>query len=141
LRDSSKVDCAQIKANLISNIYVINTFLDLIRNGKEKKIIYISSPSGDVEFNRITGISTLLGYSASKAGMNVIITKFGVELAQYGIKTLSLSPGWVNTDAGQLIERRIVSAYVTNSEQLKRSRVTRSSVNSCCMHFESLIKA
>jgi NAD(P)-dependent dehydrogenase (short-subunit alcohol dehydrogenase family) len=131
LRDSSKVDCAQIKANLISNIYVINTFLDLIRNGKEKKIIYISSPSGDVEFNRITGISTLLGYSASKAGMNVIITKFGVELAQDGIKTLSLSPGWVNTDAGQLIERRIVSAYVTNSKQLKRSRVNRSSANSC----------
>ena len=27
------------------------------------------------------------------------------ELAQYGIKTLSLSPGWVNTDAGQPIRK------------------------------------
>jgi NAD(P)-dependent dehydrogenase (short-subunit alcohol dehydrogenase family) len=105
LSDNSKVDCSQINANLISNIYVINSFLDLIRNGKEKKIIFISSSSGDVEFTRVTGISTLLGYSVSKAGMNIVMTKFGVELAQHGIKTLSLSPGWVNTDAGQSIRK------------------------------------
>ncbi|KAJ3544368.1 hypothetical protein NM208_g3088 [Fusarium decemcellulare] len=92
-----------IKANLISNIYVINTFLNLIRNGEEKKIIFISSPSGDVEFNRVTGISTVLGYSVSKAGMNIVTTKFGTELAQDGIKTLSLSPGWVDTDAAQAV--------------------------------------
>ncbi|KAI9687157.1 MAG: hypothetical protein M1822_002568 [Bathelium mastoideum] len=92
-----------IKANLISNIYVINSFLDLVRNGKEKKIIFISSPSGDIEFNRVTGITTVLGYSVSKAGMNIVTTKFGAELAQDGIKTLSMSPGWVNTDAGQSI--------------------------------------
>jgi len=90
-----------IKVNLISNIYVINSFLGLVRNGKEKKIIFISSPSGDVEFNRVTGISTVLGYSISKAGMNVVTTKFGAELAQDGIKTLSLSPGWVDTDAAR----------------------------------------
>lgn len=37
--------------------------------------------------------------------MNIVTTKFGVELAQDGIKTLSLSPGWVNTDAGQSIRK------------------------------------
>jgi NAD(P)-dependent dehydrogenase (short-subunit alcohol dehydrogenase family) len=99
----AKVDRAQIKANLISNVYVINSFLDLIRNGKEKKIIFISSPSGDVEFTRVTGIASVLGYSVSKAGMNMVATKFGAELAPEGIKTLSMSPGWVNTDAGQCI--------------------------------------
>ncbi|RMZ75560.1 hypothetical protein DV737_g5233, partial [Chaetothyriales sp. CBS 132003] len=92
-----------IKANLISNIDVINAFLDLVRKGKEKKIIFISSPSGDVEFNRVTGISTVLGYSVSKAGMNVVMTKFGAELAQEGIKTLSPSPGWVATDAAEAV--------------------------------------
>jgi len=90
---------------VISNIYVINSFLDLVRNGKEKKIIFISSSSGDVEFTRVTGISTVLGYSVSKAGMNMVTTKFGTELAPEGIKTLSLSPGWVNTDAGQSIRK------------------------------------
>jgi len=90
-----------IKTNLISNIYVINSFLDLVRNGKEKKIIFISSQSGDVEFTRITGIPNVLGYSVSKAGMNIVTTKFGIELAQEGIKTVSLSPGWVDTDAAR----------------------------------------
>ncbi|KAH7341175.1 hypothetical protein BKA66DRAFT_517387 [Pyrenochaeta sp. MPI-SDFR-AT-0127] len=92
-----------IKNNLFSNIYVINSFLDLVRNGKEKKIIFISSQSGDIEFTRITGLSTLLGYSISKAGMNMVTTKFGIELVQDGIKTLSMSPGWVNTDAAQAV--------------------------------------
>lgn len=92
-----------IKNNLFSNIYVINSFVDLVRNGKEKKIIFISSQCGDVEFTRITGLPTLLGYSISKAGMNMVTTKFGIELAQDGIKTLSMSPGWVNTDAAQAV--------------------------------------
>jgi NAD(P)-dependent dehydrogenase (short-subunit alcohol dehydrogenase family) len=107
---TAKVDRIQIKTNLISNIYVINSFLHLVRNGNEKKIIFISSQSGDVEFTRVTGITSVLGYSVSKAGMNVVMTKFGAELAQDGIKTLSLSPGWVNTDAGQSI-RKVESCW------------------------------
>lgn len=102
---TAKVDCTQIQNNLISNINVIYSFLDLVRNGKEKKIIFISSPSGDVEFTRVTGIPVVLGYSISKAGMNMVTTKFGTELAPEGIKTLSLSPGWVATDAGQSIRK------------------------------------
>lgn len=96
----SKANCSQIQNNLISNIYVINSFLDLIRNGTEKKIAFVSSQSGDVEFTRITGFPSVMGYSVAKAGMNIVMTKFGAELAPEGIKTISLSPGWVNTDAG-----------------------------------------
>jgi|TARA_R110002003_G_scaffold37_18_gene2252 NAD(P)-dependent dehydrogenase (short-subunit alcohol dehydrogenase family) len=91
----------QIKNNLLSNIYTMNSFLHLIRNGAERKMIFISSQSGNLEFTRITGFSTLLGYSVSKAGMNMAVTKFATELAPEGIKTLALSPGWVNTDAGK----------------------------------------
>lgn len=97
----AKAHSLQVKTNLITNIYVINSFLDLVRNGNEKKIVFISSQSADLEFNRITGFASVLGYSIAKAGMNIIMTKFGSELAEQGIKTLSLSPGWVNTDAGQ----------------------------------------
>ncbi|KAH7330059.1 hypothetical protein BKA65DRAFT_49551 [Rhexocercosporidium sp. MPI-PUGE-AT-0058] len=92
-----------VKTNVISNIFVINSFLDLVRHGKEKKIICISSQSGDIEFTRLSGFPTLIGYSAAKAGMMVVTTKFGVELAQHGIKTLSMSPGWVNTEAAQAV--------------------------------------
>lgn len=90
----------QLRANLFSNIYTINAFLNLIRNGKEKKIIFTSSQSGSVEFTRLTGFASLLGYSVAKAAMNMTITKYAAELAPEGIKTLSLMPGWVNTDAG-----------------------------------------
>ena len=90
---------------MTSGIYVINAFLDLVRHGKEKKIISISSQSGDVEFTRITQLPMTMGYSAAKAAMNIVITKFGAELAPEGIKTLSLSPGWVDTDAGQSIHK------------------------------------
>lgn len=98
---TAKANSTQIKANLLSNIYAINAFLDLVRQGAEKKIIFISSPSGDVEFTRVTANPAVVGYSVSKAGMNMVMTKFGAELAQEGIKTLSLSPGWVDTDAGE----------------------------------------
>jgi NAD(P)-dependent dehydrogenase (short-subunit alcohol dehydrogenase family) len=80
---------------------VINAFLGLVRKGSEKKIIYISSPSGDVEFNRITQIPGVVGYGAAKAGMNLVMSKYSAELAPEGIKVLSMSPGWVDTDAGE----------------------------------------
>jgi NAD(P)-dependent dehydrogenase (short-subunit alcohol dehydrogenase family) len=100
-RQYQKLTMKKIKANLLSNIYVVNAFLDLIRKGEGKKIIFLSSPSGDVEFTRITGSSNMLGYSVSKAALNMAATKFAVELAPEGIFTLSVSPGWVDTDAGQ----------------------------------------
>ena len=90
-----------MKANLTSNVFVILSFLKLIRQGTEKKIIYISSNSGDVEFNRLTGIPAVLGYGAAKAGMNLIMSKLAADLAPEGITALSMGPGWVDTDAGQ----------------------------------------
>ncbi|CAI6312312.1 unnamed protein product [Periconia digitata] len=108
-----------VKANIISNIYVIDSLVDLIRKGHEKKIVFISSQSGDIEFNRITGLTAQIGYSVSKAGMNLVMTKIGAELAQEGIKTLSLSPGWVNTDAGKLMPREILSMQMIDIEAAK----------------------
>lgn len=44
----------------------------------------------------------MLGYGAAKAGMNLVMAKFAADLAPQGVKTLSMGPGWVATDAGQL---------------------------------------
>lgn len=43
----------------------------------------------------------LLGYSVSKAAGNILIAKYAVELKAKGIKTLAMSPGWVETDAAR----------------------------------------
>lgn len=69
----------------------------------EKKIIYISSPSGDLEFNRVSELSTAVGYSISKAAGAIVMTKYASELKSEGIRALSISPGWVETDAGTCI--------------------------------------
>lgn len=94
----------QIKVNLTNGIYVTNAFLDLIRKGTEKKIVFVSSSSGDIEFTRITGLAAVVGYSIAKAGVNMVATKYAAELAPEGIKTLSVSPGWVATDAGESLD-------------------------------------
>jgi NAD(P)-dependent dehydrogenase (short-subunit alcohol dehydrogenase family) len=98
----SEIDVG-LKNNLFSNVYVINAFLGLIRKGEasQKKVIFITSQSGDIEFTRGTGFATLVGYSVSKIGMEMVITKYAAELAGEGIKFLSLAPGWVDTDAGK----------------------------------------
>lgn len=100
-----------MKANVFSNIFAINAFLDLVKKGNEKKIVFITSQSGDIEFTRQTGFATMLGYSISKIAMNMVTTKFGNELAEHGVKTLSLAPGWVNTDAGESCHGRITDQF------------------------------
>lgn len=100
-----------MRLNLFPQVYLINAFLPLTRQSKEKKIILISSPSGDIGFTRITGIPAQVGYSVAKAGANMIITKFAAELAAEDIKLLSLSPGWVKTDA---------AAQVTGNPEVRK---------------------
>lgn len=43
----------------------------------------------------------LLGYAFSKTAGNILMAKYAAELKSQGIHTLSLSPGWVATDAGE----------------------------------------
>jgi NAD(P)-dependent dehydrogenase (short-subunit alcohol dehydrogenase family) len=80
-------------------MYTFGAFLPLIRNGKEKKMVQISSPSADLDFIRGAEFSNQLGYAVGKAGGNIVVAKLALDLAKEGIKTLSLSPGWVTTDA------------------------------------------
>ena len=87
--------------NLIHQVYTVNAFLPLVRQGEVKKIIYITSGFGDVNLNRICETPSFLGYSVSKAAGNMMMAKYAAELKHEGIKTLSLSPGWVATDAGE----------------------------------------
>ncbi|KAF2130688.1 NAD(P)-binding protein [Dothidotthia symphoricarpi CBS 119687] len=89
---------ACMNVNLLGAINSINCFLPLIRSGELKKIIYITSPSGDAEFTRKCGVTVTIGYTVTKAAMNLVISKYAAELKGEGIKTLALSPGWVDTD-------------------------------------------
>ena len=64
-------------------------------------MIYITSGIGDINLNRVCELPAFLGYSVGKSSGNIMMAKYAVELKSEGIKTLSLSPGWVETDASQ----------------------------------------
>jgi NAD(P)-dependent dehydrogenase (short-subunit alcohol dehydrogenase family) len=85
--------------NATSVVITNNAFLPLLRNGKEKKIIDISSALGDIEFNKITEFPHSAPYGVSKAAVNFIVQKYAVELAPEGFTVLALSPGLVDTSS------------------------------------------
>ncbi|KAI8717868.1 hypothetical protein NCS52_00864000 [Fusarium sp. LHS14.1] len=87
---------------IYGGLWTTNAFLPLIEKGTEKKIVHISSGMADIDLIRKAGIPYALAYAVGKAGMNVQIAKYAAELAPKRIKTLSLSPGWVDTYEGPL---------------------------------------
>ena len=78
-------------------LWLTNAFLPLIRKGKDKKIIHLSSGIVDLPLVEKTGITYGVPYAISKASTNILVAKFAAELRDEGIWVLALSPGWVNT--------------------------------------------
>ena len=94
-------------------VSTVNAFVPLIRKGDVKKMVYISSGGADIEMTRICELPYLTGYSVSKASGNIIMTKYAVDLKKDGIKTVSLSPGWVATEGGKRIQHHRPRAELT----------------------------
>lgn len=103
LSDPEKVDHVKdiirksIESNVFGAIYVTNSFLPLIEQGKEKKIVHTTSGLGEPDFVMATGIAGVVPYSANKAMMNSIVAKYGAELQSKDIHVVAMSPGWVET--------------------------------------------
>lgn len=91
----------QFHANVLGTIYTTNTFLPLLRRSTAplKKVISLSSAAGDVDFVRATEFPLTPAYATSKAGLNLVMSKYAVEpeLKGDGVVFLSISPGFVNT--------------------------------------------
>ncbi|KAL7816023.1 NAD(P)-binding protein [Trichoderma aethiopicum] len=91
----------RLSVNFFQVANTVNALLPLIEKGQQKKIVYISSGIGDIATTRATEMPNLLGYAVSKAAGNILMAKYAVALKAKGILTLSLSPGWVETDAAR----------------------------------------
>lgn len=78
-----------------------NALLPLILKGSEKKIVHISSGMADTELVLKSKVAYAVPYSTSKAALNLVVAKYAAELGPKGVKVLSLSPGWVDTDEGE----------------------------------------
>jgi NAD(P)-dependent dehydrogenase (short-subunit alcohol dehydrogenase family) len=86
-----------ILTNTIGPLRAINAFLPLVRAGRAKTIIVISTGMTDIEFTKISSVSASVPYAASKAGTNMVVAKFAAELKSEDIKVVALSPGFVKT--------------------------------------------
>jgi len=85
------------RVNVMGVINTINTFLPLIKKGKAKKVVLISTGMADHDLVNNGGIWNGAPYSISKAAVNMVVSKYNARLASQGILFFALSPGVVAT--------------------------------------------
>ena len=85
---------------MIGVTHTINAFLPLLRAGKTKRILIVTSSMGSPEFARTTQYVEAPCYSISKSALNMVIVKFAVALKDEGFVVLGVSPGLVKTLPG-----------------------------------------
>jgi short-subunit dehydrogenase involved in D-alanine esterification of teichoic acids len=85
------------KVNVIANIHLFNLLIPLIRKGKGKKVITLTTGYADLDITIKHDVEVCPFYAGSKAHMNLIVGKFSAQYKQEGILFLSLSPGAVDT--------------------------------------------
>ncbi len=86
-----------LKVNSIAPLMVIQSLIDKIDQGGDKKIILLSSQMASIEDNQKGGSYI---YRSSKAALNAIGKSLAIDLKAQGITLGMLHPGWVQTDMG-----------------------------------------
>lgn len=84
------------QTNVTGNIHFFNFFLPLIKKGKVKKVITITTGLGDVDFTNQAEVELGALYAASKAAMNTIVAKYSAQYKKDGILFMGISPGVVD---------------------------------------------
>lgn len=77
----------------------MHAFLPLVKHGSVKKVVNLSTGVADLELIHATGLAVGAPYAASKSAANVIVAKYAEALKEEGILFLSMSPGYVLTEA------------------------------------------
>lgn len=87
-----------LNANGVGAMRVVHQFIDLIKKGNDPKIVNISSQLGSITAQKPNWGS--YAYNSSKAVMNMITRHLSFDFEKDGITTISMHPGWVQTDMG-----------------------------------------
>ncbi len=85
------------KTNVVGVIYAINAFLPLVRAGKVKKVLALSTGMADDAITRDYGVWEHAPYSINKAALNTTIAKYSARYSGEGVLFLSISPVLVGT--------------------------------------------
>jgi len=102
--DSKEETFSGLKSALDTNVIAVadvtDAFLPLLRQGKEKKIVNISSPMGSLNLASYTRKMPAASYKLSKAALNMLTVQYAQILEAEGFTVFAQSPGWLKTDMG-----------------------------------------
>ncbi|GIZ43347.1 hypothetical protein CKM354_000657900 [Cercospora kikuchii] len=87
-----------LNSNLVSAQVVTASFLPLLENGKDKKVINISSTLGSISRTPLHAKTPTHAYKITKAGMNMLTALYAQDHEDFTF--LAVSPGWLKTDLG-----------------------------------------
>ncbi|KAJ6486044.1 hypothetical protein C8R47DRAFT_979867 [Mycena vitilis] len=96
------------KNNTISVVHCTNAFLPLLKNGSAKKVITLSSGVADSGFTLSGESPGQVGYSISKAALNMVVAKYAAQYKADGFVFLALCPGTVDTSATATGPRKLL---------------------------------
>ena len=88
------------KVNVVGAMLVLRSFLPHLRRANAPLVVNVSSRLGSISLRGNTQLGGAIGYSASKAALNMLTKQASIDLAADGITVVSISPGWVRTDMG-----------------------------------------
>lgn len=86
-----------LQTNFLGTLAVTQTFLPLVKQAAAGRIVNVSSPLGSLTLSGQNDWG-LLGYSASKAALNMLTVQLAYELRDTAIKVNSAAPGYTATD-------------------------------------------
>jgi NAD(P)-dependent dehydrogenase (short-subunit alcohol dehydrogenase family) len=85
------------KVNSIAPLMVVRSFLPLLKKGRKKCIVNISSEAGSIGN---AWRKAEYSYCMSKAALNMASKILQTRLKEDGIKVLAVHPGWFSSDMG-----------------------------------------
>jgi NAD(P)-dependent dehydrogenase (short-subunit alcohol dehydrogenase family) len=95
--------------NAAGPLLVAQQFLPMVKAGSGKKIINVSSSVGSIASRNQGG---MYAYCASKAALNMHSKNLSLVVAEFGITSIVINPGWVKTDMGG------PNAHITSEESV-----------------------
>ena len=86
-----------LQVNAKAPMILTQLLIDNLRDGSDKKLLYITSKMGSIDDNKGGGSYV---YRSSKAALNAVVKSISVDLRGSGFSVAVLHPGWVQTDMG-----------------------------------------
>ena len=86
-----------LQVNAEAPMILTQLLIDNLRDGTDKKLIYITSKMGSIDDNKGGGSYV---YRSSKAALNAVVKSISIDLRDSGFSVAVLHPGWVQTDMG-----------------------------------------